>query len=33
MWCGVSLSNNVTTVQSNIKPIISSTVACTKDTI
>ena len=33
MWCGVSLSNNVTTVQSNIKLIIYSTVTCTKDTI
>ena len=32
MWCGVSLSNNITTVQSNIKPIIGSIVICTKDT-
>ena len=31
MWCGVSLSNNVTTVQSNTKPIICRTVICTKD--
>ena len=32
MWCGVSLNNNVTTLQSNTKPIICSTVICTKDT-
>ena len=33
MWCGVTLNNHVATVQSNTKPIISSTVICTKDTI
>ena len=32
LWCGVSLNDNVTTVQSNTKPIICSTVICTKDT-
>ena len=31
MWCGVSLSTVVNTVQSNIKSIICSTVICTKD--
>ena len=31
MWCGVSLSNVVNTVQSNIKSVICSTVTCTKD--
>ena len=31
MWCGVSLSTVVNTVQSNIKYIICSTVKCTKD--
>ena len=31
MWCGVSLSIDVTTVQSNIKPVNCSTVTCTKD--
>ena len=31
MWCGVSLSNVVNTVQSNIKSVICSTVKCTKD--
>ena len=30
-WCGVSLSTDVNTVQSNIKSIICSTVKCTKD--
>ena len=30
MWCYVSLSNDVTTMQSNIKPIMCSTVTCTK---
>ena len=31
MWCSVSLSNVVNTVQSIIKPVICSTVTCTKD--
>ena len=31
MWCGVSLSTDVITVQGNIKSIICSTVKCTKD--
>ena len=31
MWCGVSLSTVVNTVQSNIKSIVHSTVKCTKD--
>ena len=31
MWCGVSLSNVVNTIQSNTKPVICSTVTCTKD--
>ena len=31
MWCGVSLSNDVTTVQMNIRPIISSTITCNKE--
>ena len=31
MWCGVSLSTDVNTVQSNIKSILCSTVKCTKD--
>ena len=31
MWCGVSLSTAVNTVQSNIKSIICSTVKCTKE--
>ena len=31
MWCGVSLSNVVNTVQSNTKSFICSTVTSTKD--
>ena len=31
MWCGVSLSTVVKTVQSNIKSVICITVKCTKD--
>ena len=31
MWCGISLSNVVNTVQSNIKSVICSTATCTKD--
>ena len=31
IWCGVSLSNVVNTMQSNTKPVICSTVKCTKD--
>ena len=31
MWCGVSLSNLVYTVQSITKSVIYSTVTCTKD--
>ena len=31
MWCGVPLSTDGYTVQSDIKPIICSTVKCTKD--
>ena len=31
MWGGVSLSNVVNTVQSNIKPVICSSVKCTKE--
>ena len=31
MWCGVSLSNVVNTLQSNTKSVICSTVICTKD--
>ena len=30
-WCGMSLSTDVNIVQSNIKPIVCSTVKCTKD--
>ena len=30
-WCGVSLSTDVNTVQSNVKSIICSTAKCTKD--
>ena len=30
MWFGVSLSTDVNTIQSNTKPIICSTVKCTK---
>ena len=32
LWCGVSLSNNVTTMQSNTRTITSSTIICTKHT-
>ena len=31
MWCSVSLSTDVNTIQSNIKPFICSTVKCTKN--
>ena len=31
MWCGVSLSDVVNTIQSNIEPIICNTVKCTKE--
>ena len=31
IWCGVSLSSVVNTVQINIKPVICSTITCTKD--
>ena len=31
MWCGVSLTNVFNTVQSNIKPVICSTITCIKD--
>ena len=31
MWCGMSLSNDVITVQSNIKPVVCGAVICTKD--
>ena len=31
MWCGMSLSTEVNIVQSNIKPIVCSTIKCTKD--
>ena len=30
-WCGMSLSTDVNIVQSNIKPIVCSTIKCTKD--
>ena len=30
-WCGVSLSTDDNIVQSNIKPIVHSTIKCTKD--
>ena len=30
-WCGVSLSTDVNIVQSNVKPIVCSTVQCTED--
>ena len=30
-WCDVSLSTDVNIVQSNIKPIVCSTMKCTKD--
>ena len=33
MWYGVSLSNHVTIVQSNTKPIVSTTVICMEITI
>ena len=32
IWCGMSLSNNVTTVQSNTRTITSSVIICTKYT-
>ena len=32
IWCGVSLNNNVTTVQSNTRTITSSAIICTKYT-
>ena len=30
-WCGMSLSTSVSIVQNNIKPIVCSTIKCTKD--
>ena len=33
LLCGVSLNNNVTTVQSNTKTIVSSTIICTRHNI
>ena len=32
LWCGVSLNNNVTTVQSNTGTIFSSTMICARHT-
>ena len=31
MWGGMSLSNVVSIIQSNTKPVMCSTVTCTKD--
>ena len=30
LWCGVSLNNNVTTVKSNTRTVVSSTIICTR---
>ena len=30
-WCGMSLSNEVNIAQSNIKPIVCTTIKCTED--
>ena len=30
-WCGMSLSTDVNIVQSDLKPIVCSTIKCTKD--
>ena len=30
-WCGVSLSTDVNTLQSNMRPIVCNTVGCTRD--
>ena len=32
LWCGVSLNNNVTTVQSNTRTAVSNTIICTRHT-